>query len=405
MTTLPFFTSLLILLIVARVFGEVCERFRQPSMLGEILAGVLLGPMLLSIIQPTESIYVISELGIFLLVILAGLEFDINEVIKSLRGRNIFIPIVAFALPLVSGFMLGRLFEFNTVASLFIGLCISVTALPISIRILMDMNIINTDTAQKIISAAIIQDILALTILGIIVNIPSEEFQISVLLQSIALTMGKLILFIALLSLAYVGSNKLARRSNIVEEAFNRSLSLLKGKESLLAVFFLFVLVFATIAEMLGFHFIIGAFFASMLINKKVIGQANHDTIEKSTSGLTMGFLSPIFFAYIGLKFNLMAIGNIWLLVAVLAVASFSKILGGFLGGKIARLSKQKSLTLGIGLNGHGIMEIIIADIAYEANLINAELFSIVVLMCLISVIITPILLKKSYERIPEGEK
>lgn len=93
---LPFFTNLLILLVVAKIFGEIFERFKQPSMIGEIIAGVILGPSLFNLIHRTEDIKVISELGIFLLVIIAGLEINIDDILKSLKGRNLIISFMAF---------------------------------------------------------------------------------------------------------------------------------------------------------------------------------------------------------------------------------------------------------------------------------------------------------------------
>jgi Kef-type K+ transport system membrane component KefB len=101
---LPFFTNLLILLVAARFFGEIFERFRQPSMIGEIIAGIILGPSLLNLIHRTQEINIISELGIFLLVIMVGLEINIENIINSLKGKNIIISILAFFLPIFSGF-------------------------------------------------------------------------------------------------------------------------------------------------------------------------------------------------------------------------------------------------------------------------------------------------------------
>ena len=104
---LPFFANLLILLVLARLFGEIMERFKQPAMIGEILAGVLLGPTILNFIHRTEELKVISELGVFLLVIIAGLEIHLDEIVKSMRGRNIVISILAFFIPIISGYLVG----------------------------------------------------------------------------------------------------------------------------------------------------------------------------------------------------------------------------------------------------------------------------------------------------------
>ena len=158
MGELPFFTNLLILLVTARLFGELFERMRQPSMIGEIIAGMILGPSVLDLIHRTEEIKVISELGVFLLVILAGLEIRIDDILKSMRGRNMIISLLAFALPLAGGFAVGHFFGQQVMTSVFIGLCVAITALPVSIRILMDLGQINSAIGKRIISVAIFDD-------------------------------------------------------------------------------------------------------------------------------------------------------------------------------------------------------------------------------------------------------
>lgn len=142
---LSLFTNLLLLLVFSRIFGEILERFNQPAMIGEILAGIILGPSILNIIHRTEEIRIISELGIFFFVILAGVEINIDEILNSLRGKNIIMPIISFIIPFVCGFGVGILFNLDITASFFLGLGISITALPVSVRILMDLGKLNTE--------------------------------------------------------------------------------------------------------------------------------------------------------------------------------------------------------------------------------------------------------------------
>ena len=168
---LPFFAALLLLLVLARFFGEIFERMKQPAMIGEIIAGIILGPTLLNFIHRTEELKVISDLGVFLLVILAGLEINFDDILKSMKGRNIVVSLLAFILPIISGFMIGKLFGQSVMTTVFIGLCVAITALPVSIRILMDLGKLNTEVGQKIISVAIFDDVLALTILGILLDL------------------------------------------------------------------------------------------------------------------------------------------------------------------------------------------------------------------------------------------
>lgn len=406
---LPFFTNLLILLVFARILGEVFERFKQPAMIGEILAGVILGPTLLNLIHRTDEIKTISELGVFLLVIIAGLEINFDDILKSLKGRNIIISIMGFFLPLFSGFYVGYLYGTAAMTTVFIGLCVAITALPVSIRILMDLGKINSEIGQKIISVAIFDDVLALTILGVVLNSKDTDMEVGTIMRVAAFSLLKLAIFIVLLIIAYRAIKKVSNRENYLESKLNQLLLILRGKESLYALFFVFVLMFATITESLGFHFIIGSFFAAMLISENLVGKTHLNTFHKTTNGLAMGFLAPIFFAGIGLEFNFSSIHNFGLLFAVLFVSYFSKILGGYLGGRFAGLNNSISLTLGIGLNARGIMELVIANIAYKNGLINLEVFSILVIMGIVTTLSTPIMLKKSFsfsdKKTKEAEK
>ncbi len=394
---LPFFTNLLILLVFARILGEVFERFKQPAMIGEILAGVILGPTLLNLIHRTNEIKTISELGVFLLVIIAGLEINFDDILKSLKGRNIIISIMGFFLPLFSGFYVGYLYGTEAMTTVFIGLCVAITALPVSIRILMDLGKINSEIGQKIISVAIFDDVLALTILGVVLNSKDTDMEVGTIMRVAAFSLLKLAIFIVLLIIAYRAIKKVSNRENYLESKLNQLLLILRGKESLYALFFVFVLTFATITESLGFHFIIGSFFAAMLISENLVGKTHLNTFHKTTNGLAMGFLAPIFFAGIGLEFNFSSIHNFGLLFAVLFVSYFSKIVGGYLGGRFAGLNNSVALTLGIGLNARGIMELVIANIAYKNGLINLEVFSILVIMGIVTTLSTPMMLKKSF--------
>jgi Kef-type K+ transport system membrane component KefB len=400
---LPFFTNLLILLVTARIFGEIFERFKQPAMIGEILAGIMLGPSLLNLIHRTEDIKVISELGIFLLVIIVGLEINIDDLLKSIRGRNIIISIMAFFIPILGGIAVGHYFDQDIMTTVFIGLCVAITALPVSIRILMDLGKINSEVGQKIISVAIFDDVLALSILGVLLTIKDTDMSVGSVVTAGSISLLKLAIFITLLSMAYLLIRRVLSKGEYLQQSLDKLVSLLKGKEPLFAIFFAFVLLFSTFTETLGLHFIVGAFFASLLISESLIGKDNLRAIEKTTTSMAMGFLAPIFFAGIGLEFNFSSIGNIGLLVAVIGVSYVSKIAGGFIGGTLAGLDRRVSLTLGVGLNARGIMELVIANIAYKNGLISTEVFSILVIMGVLTTLTTPLLLRAAFRRIEQN--
>ena len=177
---------------------------------------------------------------------------------------------------------------------------------------------------------------------------------------------------------------------------------MLKGKESLFAIFFVFILIFATITESIGLHFIIGAFFASMLISKQLVGEKHLTSIHNTTNGMTIGFLAPIFFAGIGLEFQFSAIENYGLLLLIVLVSFTSKTAGGYLGSRVAKLEHKLALAIGIGLNGRGIMELVIANIAYKAGIISLEIFSMLVIMGVFTTLCTPFLLRKSFDLVEE---
>ena len=403
---LPFFVILLLLLALARVFGEIMERLGQPSMIGEILAGVLLGPSLLNVIHITSEIKVFSEIGVFLLIIIAGMEIKVEDVINGLKGKNIWIALFGFFLPLLSGMLVCHLLDQNMMQTIFIGLCVSITALPVSVRILMDIGKLNTEVGKKIISVAIFNDVVALTLLGIVLDLLKGNKQdmstvsfidISI---SVGITLCKVIAFIAVVVLAFKLVDWATKRRNFVKNKLNGFVNLLKSKESFFAILFVFILMFASFSELVGLHFIVGAFFGAMLLSNELLGKENFQVMEKTTSSMAMGFLAPVFFASLGLEFELGSLNNIPLLIGVVAVAFASKILGGYFGGKIAGLNNNESLALGIGLNGRGIMELVIADIALSNGFIDQSTFSILVLMGILTTLTTPFLMKKVFKTI-----
>ena len=374
------------------------ERFKQPAMIGEILAGVVLGPTVLNVMVRNEELTAISELGVFLLVIIAGLEIDVREIAKTSRGRNLITSLLAFLIPIGSGFAVATAFDLALVPAIFVGLCVAITALPVSVRILMDLGQLKSEIGQRIIAVAIFDDVLALTILGVLLDVNNAaNSSINVLGLAIGITLGKILLLLAGLIFAYRLINKFTDRDNFIELQLDKLLLFMRGKESLLAIMFAFILIFASLTEAVGLHFIIGAFFASMLLSKELVGVAHFQEFEKTTHGMAMGFLAPIFFAGIGLEFQFSSITEWGLLFAIIGVSFLSKIVGGYIGGRFAGLRHRKALTLGIGLNARGIMELVIANIAYREGLIGVQIFSILVIMGVFTTINTPMLLKRSF--------
>ncbi len=401
---MPLIEALLLLLVVSRVLGEVVERMGQPAMIGEIAAGVLLGPSVLGMIRLTPEIKAIADLSVLLLVFMVGMEMDLGELWRAFRGRGAWVSAASFVIPLGLGILLGILLRMTWIRSIFVGLCIAITALPVSVRILKDLGKLQTEIAQRIVSAAVTNDLASLLLLGVILDVKGSSPARN-LFVSIGLALVKAIIFMA----AVLAVSRLIRRYAVgrlrrPKNIIDPFLAKLKGQEPVFAVVLLFVFAFASFAELLGLHFIVGAFFGSMLLSHAALGRKNYEEVQKIASNITMGFLGPIFFAAIGLEFDAASLRSWPLVVSILVVAFSGKVFGGYLGGKLAGVANQQSWALGIGLNGRGIMELVIANIALANAFIGQQLFTALVLMAVVTTAVTPILLKRAYDRLPRRE-
>ena len=402
---LPFIVNLLVLLLTAKFLGELAEMLGQPSMIGEVLAGVILGPSVFGIIASPGEIKVIAELGVFMLILLAGMEIEVDEIRNSISGKNLWIAFMGFIVPFASGIAIGLLFDFSNIFTIFLGLCIAITALPVSIRILMDIGKLQTAVGQRIISAAIFNDIVALLLLGIILDFNDGSRNIRDLTVSILTTAIKFGVFTMVLVTAYTLFKLAKRKVNVVNPRVQTFLRYLRGKESLFALVILFVLIFASMAELLGLHFVVGAFFGAILLPRSMFANRDFDKVQKSISGITMGFLAPVFFATMGISFTFSALSDWNLLIVVLLASFLSKIFGGYIGGRMAGFDRPKSLTIGLGLNARGIMELVIANIALAKGFIDLSIFSILVIMALLTTIMTPSLLQRGFRLIDDRMK
>ncbi len=402
---MPLIESLLLLLVLSRALGEVAGRFGQPAMLGEIAAGILLGPSCLSYIHYTPEIKAIADIGVLLLVFMAGMEMDLPALWNSFRGRRLWVSAAGFVIPLLFGILVGRSFGLDNTRTIFIGLCIAITALPVSVRILMDLGKLQTDIGQKIVSAAVANDVVSLLALGIILDVNGAPASMERFIVSIGRSLGKALLFMLVVAIVA----RLIRRYSLPYlfrsvSIFEKLAGKLRGNESRFAIVLVFVIAFASFSEVLGLDFVVGAFFGSMLLTHEALGPDNFDQIEQTASNVTMGFLGPIFFAAIGLEFDASTLRDWGLMLAILVASFAGKIVGGYIGGRLARLKNTESWALGIGLNGRGVMELVIANIALANGFIGQQLFTILVLMALTTTFVTPMLLRYAYSRMGEPE-
>ncbi|AKR43097.1 cation:proton antiporter [Methylophilus sp. TWE2] len=390
---MPFLTTLLILIVTARLLGQLFSRINQPAIIGEMLAGVILGPSLLNLISPTPALSGISEFAVFLIVLSAGLEMNFKEVIDSMRGKGAVIALLGFLLPLSGGILVGVGFGLDVSRTIFLGLCVSITALPVTISILQSFKLLDSTIARFSIATAIFNDIAALLVLGVILNLP-EQKSFQAVGSAIFHASWKLILLMALI-LAVSLLIKKAIEKGIHIDLLSEKLVHFIGNEALFGLLLLLVLVFGSVSSALGFHFVIGAFFGALLIDRTFFLPERYKELELTLSSITGGFLAPVFFAYLGLEFKVQIIDSFWFVAVVLAVSIATKILAGWLGGRLIGLSKSDALGIGFILNGRGVMELVIASIAYERGFIGQDLFSVLVLMGVVTTLITPLMFRK----------
>jgi Kef-type K+ transport system membrane component KefB len=388
--------AILLLLVVSRVAAEIAERVHQPAMIGEILAGLILGPALLDLIHESSELTAIADIGLLMLVLLAGMEIELKQLFDAFTGRNIWISVMGFVVPLVLGIGAGAMLGLDANRTLFVGLCIAITALPVSIRILMDIGRLHTTVGQKIIGAAIANDVLALLLLGVIVNANTTGAPWRDVVASSGMPVVKVLVFMAAVLLAGKALNKAAAMAHL-DKAREVIGSRLRVKEPVFAATLVFVIVFAALAELLGLHFVVGAFFGSVLLNHELLGQQQFEHARRTASAVSMGFLAPLFFASIGLAFDPTGLSDVWLTTMVVAVAFVGKIFAGRVGGWLAGMGPAESWALGMGLNGRGIMELVVARIGLSSGLIGSGLFSVLVLMGMVTTIVTPTLLKRAF--------
>jgi len=390
---MPLLTSLLVLIVVARLFGQIFQRMNQPSIVGEMVAGILLGPSLLNLIHANDALSGIAELAVFLVVLSAGLEMNFKDVVDTLRGRGLVIAVLGFVIPLAGGILVGAAFHLDVMRTVFLGLCVSITALPVTVRILQSFNLLDSDIARYSVATAIFNDILALLALGVVLNLPLQR-SFGDIAVSIAITSWKLILLGGFIIAFNWVLHKLIERGVRIEKMSEKLVELV-GNEALFGILMLFVLVFGSVSEALGFHFVIGAFFGALLIDRQFFLASRYDELDLTLRSVTEGFLAPVFFAYLGLEFNIAVLKPFSFVAVLLAVSFGTKIVAAWLGGRLIGLSQVRSFGIGIILNGRGVMELVIASIAYERGFIGQGLFSTLVLMGVATTMSTPLMFRK----------
>jgi Kef-type K+ transport system membrane component KefB len=396
MVTEDLFVSIIIILVSARVLGELAQRFHQPALVGEILAGIIIGPSLLLIVVPGQDLVVLSEIAVFFLMFLAGLEMHPEEIKKSGKSA-IVISSLAFVLPLLGGVGISLLFELDTIQAMFMGLLLSITAVPVSAIVLMEFGIIRTKLGNTVITAAVINDIFSLVILSIILQLDNINSPGKIDYTAIGfsvINIGSFIGGIFMIDLFF------RKTSHWLPKRMAPLFSKMKTKEAAFGMLLITTITTSLIAQEVGLHFIIGTFFSGLIVYKQIIGKKNFDRVYGIVSAISFGFFAPIFFALIGIQFNAQSLFNaVPLLLALLAVAVFGKVGGGLLGARLAKFNKEQSLSIGFLMNGRGMVELVIASIGFSAGILDVKLFSVAVAIGVITTIMAPVSARSFIEK------
>ncbi|AJM92298.1 MULTISPECIES: cation:proton antiporter [Nitrosopumilus] len=400
-----FVFNILVLLVSAIILGEVFKRIKLPAMVGHLLAGVIIGPTLLGIVHIDDSFLVFIDLAVFFLMFLAGLELHPEE-IKKAGKRGIVLSLLAFSIPFLATYGLMDALGQPMITSMFVSLTLAITAVPVSAVVLMEFKLLKSKLGTTVMTAGIINDILSLVILAIILQMAvngtdSASPEESLDMMKVALSTAKIAAFVGGIFLVDYLLNRFSRQ---VPRKLIPIFSKLKTRESGFAILLIVTFGISLLAEMAGLHFIIGTFFAGLIIYRKIIGKEHFETINDVYSKITFGFFSPIFFAFIGTELHAQSLsGSIPLFLMLLAVAIAGKVGGGFLGAKIVGFSTQKSKVIGYLMNSRGMVELVIAVIGLEAGIIDETMFSIIVAVGFITTILAPIMSRVSIKHSKES--
>jgi Kef-type K+ transport system membrane component KefB len=394
------FTSLLLLIVAARILGHAMVRLRQPAIIGELATGVLLGPSGLNLIQYSEPLAGIAGLAIFFIVLSAGMEMRFSDIVLASRGHGLLIAALSFLMPLAAGLIIGFAASMPLTRTMVLALCMSITALPVAVRILEGFGLLDSRVARYTVASALINDLLALLLLGLLLDVPRQA-DLGTVAAAILAGGAKLFLFIGVIIAMELGLRALAGGS--FASRMQRKFASSFGGEALFGLVVSFVLVFASISEMLGFHYVIGAFFGGLLISREMFVAHRYAQLEQTLNSVSRGFLAPIFFATLGLEFSIADMPSWWFVGIVLTASIAFKILPGWIGGRMAGLTRHEAMGLGFMLNGRGVMELVVAQIALERGFISLGLFSTLVLMGVVTTLATPILFRTISARIPRS--
>lgn len=382
--------DLALILIATKFFGVITRKFAMPQVVGALVAGLLLGPACLGLLHETDFMDRLSEIGVIVLMLTAGMETDIVELRHSGKSAMV-IATCGVILPLFGGALVASLFNGNggqaVLQNYFVGVLLTATSVSITVEALREMGKLSTKSGNAILGAALVDDVLGIVALTIITS--ASDSSVNMLL-----VMGKIIAFFVLSLVFGVFAHKL----------FERWMLFYKNEKRRFAIIaFAFCLIYSYLAEAwFGVADITGAFIAGLILSNttRVTYLANRFEI------LSYMLLSPIFFANIGAKVVIPQMNGELVLftVSLTLVAVVTKVIGCGFGAKLCKYSNQDALRIGVGMISRGEVALIVANKGISSGLMKEEFLAPLIIMVVLTTIITPVLLKFVYRQSEEED-
>ncbi len=393
--------EVLVVLLVARVFGRIAVACHQSSSIGEILAGVVLALALVSLpievpwlagLKGSEAVELIGEVGIFLLLLLTGIEMEPKEIAEHSR-EAVLVACGGMLLPLTLGCLLGWAVlppsDLKQGQVLILGIGLSISAIPVAAKVFMEFGLLHQAVGEIVIAAAVIDDILGLVLLAVASHL---------IIQGDLPNLAALLLLLGAVGVFFGVAIGLGL---YVYGPLWRWLHAHHGDAMSLSALLLFALGLGALAELLGLHFVLGPFVAGLFFEKGRVGVEPYEQVKTVVGTVTSAIAAPVFFAWIGLQLDLGAFSTVpGFLAALIALAFLGKLIGAGLPAYWCGLGPRHALAIGIGLSGRGAVELVIASIAQKSGLflagngahpIVSNLFSALVITAVATTLVVPI--------------
>lgn len=369
-----------LIILVVKIFTLITQKIKIPKVLGGLIAGIILGPSMLNIVQNSTILEALSNFGIILIMFLAGMETSIKKFIAN-SNKYIIIATLGVIVPLILGSVFSLIYIQDLKTNLFFGAVITATSVSITVETLIEMKKIKSNVGLAILGAGVVDDIIGILFLTIVMN--SGNLQVA----TFAVIILKVVLFFGLAILVGLLLFKVFEK---VEEKDTKT-------EQMPTYSIAFALILAYVAERLGISGIIGAYIAGLVIGNTEKGRK----IKNKIDAVVHMIFSPIFFASVGLNLGKIDFElQVWVFILIFTVVTIiSKIIGNGLGAKICGYSNEKALQIGIGMATRGEVALIMAAEAQKIGLIDEEISSIVIITILLVTLITPILLHCSFKK------